>query len=216
MKYETILFDLDGTLTDPGVGITNSVAYALLKFGITVPERKALYRFIGPPLIESFKEFYGFSGDDARLALKYYREYFTSSGMFENTVYPQVPEMLEALKRAGKRLIVATSKPEPFSEEILKHFGLYGFFEKVAGSTLDETRTEKADVISYALDCCGIKPSGSAVMVGDRSHDVLGAKKNGLPCIGVLFGYGSHEELTDAGACLIAEDVPSLQKELIL
>lgn len=214
MKYETILFDLDGTLTDPGDGITNSVAYALLKFGIDVTERKSLNRFIGPPLIDSFSEFYGFSIDDARLAVKYYREYFTAHGMFENIVYPLVPEMLEALKKAGKRLIVATSKPEPFSEEILKHFGLYGFFEKVAGSTLDETRTEKADVISYALDCCGIKPDRRAVMVGDRKHDVLGAKKNGLSCIGVLFGYGSREELTDAGACFLAEDVLSLQKEL--
>ncbi len=215
MKYEVILFDLDGTLTDPGEGITNSVAYALENFNIAVPDRPSLYRFIGPPLVGSFMEFYGFSRDEALLAVKYYREYFSVRGLFENAVYPQIPETLEALKRAGKRLIVATSKPEPYSVQILEHFGLDGYFEKIAGSTMDETRTDKAEVIAYALESRGINDSIRTVMVGDRSHDVLGAKKNGLPCIGVLYGYGNRAELLEAGADVIAESVEALRDELL-
>lgn len=198
--YTTILFDLDGTLTDPGEGITNSVAYALKKYGIEVEDRRELNRFIGPPLIESFIEFYGFDMTQAKKAVGYYREYFCDRGMFENSVYDGVPEMLRTVKDSDKRLIVATSKPWPFAERILKHFSLDPYFEFVAGSELDETRTAKADVIKYALESQKITDMPKVLMVGDRKHDVIGAAECGIDCAGVLYGYGSREELDEAGA----------------
>lgn len=204
--YKYILFDLDGTLTVPGIGITNSVMYALDKFGITVKERSSLYKFIGPPLKDSFEGFYGFSSEQSELAIKYYREYFKEKGMFENEVYDGIPELLERLKEYGKILIVATSKPEVYSTEILRHFKLYDHFDFVCGATLDETRNKKEDIIRYAMETSGISDRSSAIMVGDREHDIIGAKKNGIDSIGVLFGYGSREELKKAGATYIAGD----------
>ena len=197
--YQYILFDLDGTLTDPGIGITNSVMYALKKFGIEVEDRAALYKFIGPPLMDSFERFYGFSKEDSALALQYYREYFKPYGLYENEVYEGTRELLEELKKRGKKLILATSKPEEFAKEILRHFDLLQYFDFVGGASMDEIRNKKADVIAYALENCGITDLSAAVMVGDREHDVLGAKQVGLKCIGVLFGYGDREELEAAG-----------------
>ena len=210
--YTTILFDLDGTLTDPGIGITNSVAYALSKWNIEVTDRSELYKFIGPPLLDSFAEYYGFSEEQAQEALKYYREYFRSKGIYENEVYPGVIEMLESLKASGKKIVLATSKPEEFAIIILKHFDLYKYFDFVAGATMDEKRTKKGDVIAYALESCGITEANlkDVIMVGDRKHDVLGAKENNLDCIGVLFGYGDREELESAGARYIAEQVADI------
>ena len=208
--YDVILFDLDGTLTDPGEGITNSVAHALEKFHILVPERRELYKFIGPPLYESFMRFYGFDRQQALLAVDYYREYYRDRGIWENEVYPGIPALLAKLRGAGKRLLVATSKPEEFALQILEHFELRQYFELVAGSTMDSSRVEKADVIAYALEQEGIAPSPSVVMVGDREHDVLGARKAGLDCIGVLFGYGDEPELKKAGAAHIAATVEEL------
>lgn len=205
--YNTILFDLDGTLTDPGLGITNSVAYALKKWGIEVEDRTTLYPFIGPPLMYSFQTFYGFSAEQSERAVEYYREYFREKGMLENEVYEGVEEMLKSLKSAGKRLIIATSKPEEFAVKILEHFGLAQYFEYIAGATMDAGRNKKGDVIAYALKSCGITDLSGVVMVGDREHDVLGAKENGLDSIGVLFGYGSREELEAAGATYVAETV---------
>ena len=208
--YDVILFDLDGTLTDPGEGITNSVAHALEKFHIPVPERRELYKFIGPPLYESFMRFYGLDREKALLAVEFYREYYRDRGIWENEVYAGIPELLEKLKGAGKRLLVATSKPENFALQILEHFDLRQYFDRVAGSTLDSSRVEKADVIRYALEQQGIAPGPSVVMVGDREHDVLGARKAGLDCIGVLFGYGDAPELQKAGAARIAATVEEL------
>ena len=212
--YNTILFDLDGTLTDPGIGITNSVAYALSKWNIQVADRSELYKFIGPPLLDSFAEYYGFSEEDCQKALAYYREYFKSKGIYENEVYSGVVEMLETLKTSGKKIVLATSKPEEFAIIILKHFDLYKYFDFVAGATMDEKRTRKGDVITYALDSCGITKADlkNVIMVGDRKHDVHGAKENDLDCIGVLFGYGDREELEDAGAKYIAEQVEDILK----
>ena len=207
--YHTILFDLDGTLTDPGLGITNSVMYALRQYGIDIPEsdRASLYSFIGPPLTESFSRFFGFSDEKARQAVEYYRAYFGVKGLYENTVYDGIPELLRALRTAGKRILLATSKPEVYAVAILKHFGLYDFFDFAAGATLDASRIRKADVIAYALECCGItdgeKPG--LLMVGDRAHDVLGAREVGLDSVGVTFGYGSRAELVSAGATYIAD-----------
>lgn len=210
--YRYLLFDLDGTLTDPGIGITNSVMYALRKFDIHVEDRVSLYKFIGPPLMDSFERFYGFSTAQSELALGYYREYFKKKGMFENRVYDGIPELLKRLKENGKTLIVATSKPEAFSVEILRHFGLYEYFDFVAGATMDESRNKKADIIRYALESCGISEKASAVMIGDREHDMIGARKNGLDALGVLYGYGSYEELKEAGADYIADQPTDILK----
>lgn len=210
----TILFDLDGTLTDPGIGITNSVAYALKKFGIPVPERELLYPFIGPPLADSFRTYFGLSAQEAEQAIAWYREYFQDHGLFENAVYPGIPALLKSLKQDGRHLIVATSKPEVFARRILEHFDLIAFFDLVAGSLLDNTRTRKDEVIAWALAHTLPQARQAAVMVGDRLHDIEGARKNGLDSIGVLFGYGSREELTAAGASAIAETVDDLGRLL--
>lgn len=209
MHYEVVLFDLDGTLTESGIGITRSVAHALRKHGIEEPDQKKLDRFVGPPLIDSFMRFYGFTAEQARQAVEDYREYYAVTGIFENRVYDGVIPMLQQLKAAGKRCILATSKPDHYAEQILEHFGLAPYFDFVAGATMDEKRTNKADVIAYALEHTGGRP---AVMIGDREHDVLGAKAHGLPCIGVLYGYGSREELEAAGASCIAATAEEILK----
>jgi len=198
--YQYILFDLDGTLTDPGLGITNSVMYALKKFGIEETDRTSLYRFIGPPLRESFQCFYGFSAEQSELATDYYREYFSDRGLYENAVYDGVEDMLKTLREQGKHLILATSKPEVFAVEILRYFKLAQYFTLIAGATMEVGRNKKADVIAYAMESVGITDPTQAVMIGDREHDILGAKENGLASIGVLYGYGDRAELAAAGA----------------
>jgi len=203
--YQYILFDLDGTLTDPGLGITNAVMYALKKFNIEVEERASLYKFIGPPLLESFEKFYGLSEEESQQALKYYREYFRPYGLYENEVYAGIEEVLRTLKEQGKMVLLATSKPEEFAKEILRHFGLDKYIDFAAGATMDEKRVRKADVIAYALESCQISNLSEVVMIGDREHDVLGAKEIGLDSIGVLYGYGNYEELKEAGATYIVE-----------
>ena len=214
-EYDYILFDLDGTLTDPAVGITKSVAYALEKFGIEVSDITQLNHFIGPPLLDSFMECYGFDKEKAQTAIDYYRERFRVKGLYENVVYDGIPEMLRVLKDSGKKLILATSKPEPFAKEILRHFGLEEYFDYAAGSNFDGTRTAKAEVIEYALERAGITDKSAAVMIGDREHDIIGANKTGLDSIGVLYGYGSREELEAAGATFIAENVTDIVKLII-
>ncbi len=210
--YNNILFDLDGTLTDPAEGITNSVAYSLSKYGIEVSDKKELYKFIGPPLKDSYIEYYGFSESDALQAIEYYREYFKPKGMFENKVYSGVPELLNTLKQSGKRVILATSKPEVFSTEILKHFDLYKYFDFVSGATLDGTRSKKADIIAYALAEMRITEKEKCLMVGDRAQDINGAIANGIDSLGVLYGYGDRAELENAGATYIAETVEDILK----
>ncbi|MEE0872203.1 MAG: HAD family hydrolase [Ruminococcus sp.] len=211
--YQYLLFDLDGTLTDPGLGITNSVMYALRKFGVDVPERSQLYPFIGPPLKDSFRSCYGFSDEQCELAVTYYREYFKKKGMFENEVYDGIHDLLTRLKASGRSLIVATSKPEVFAVDILRHFDLYKYFDFVAGATLNDVRNKKADIIRYALESCGIAKS-SAVMIGDRKHDMIGAKENGLDSIGVLYGYGTYDELKTAGATMLAAEPADIWNEI--
>ena len=203
--YQYVLFDLDGTLTDPGLGITNSVMYALRKFGINVSDRSQLYPFIGPPLRDSFRVYYGFSDEQCERAVRYYREYFKKSGMFENEVYDGICELLTRLKASGRTLVVATSKTEVFALEILRHFDLYKYFDFVAGATLNDVRNQKADIIKYALETLNITEKKSAIMIGDRKHDIIGAKETGLDSIGVLYGYGTYDELKNAGATYIAD-----------
>lgn len=199
--YEIVLFDLDGTLTESGIGITRSVAHALKKKGIVETDQEKLNRFIGPPLIDMFKALYGFSEEEAQQGVADFREYFSVTGIFENRVYDGVKEMLAALQKAGKRCILATSKPEEYALQIMERFALAPYFERICGATMDEKRTDKAEVITYALE--GLDKS-KAVMIGDREHDIHGAKANGLDSIGVLYGYGSREELKAAGATWIA------------
>lgn len=210
MKYKHILFDLDGTLTDPMVGITNSVMYALGKFNIEVKNRKELLEYIGPPLLDSFQEYHGLSKEQALLALDYYREYFKDKGLFENRVYEGIEEMLQYLTSHGYTCYIATSKPEVFAKQILKHFKLDTYFMYIAGSTLDQSRNRKGDVIAYALQSSKITDISEVLMVGDRKHDVIGAKENSIDSLGVLFGYGNKEELTNAGATYIVDNVREL------
>jgi phosphoglycolate phosphatase len=209
-----VLFDLDGTLTDPEEGITRSAAYALEHFGIHVEDPHTLTPFIGPPLKDSFMQFYGFSDADALRAVELYRERFSVTGIFENRPYDGVGELLSSLAREGLTLAVASSKPEVFVKRIMEHFGLSAPFAAVCGSELDGRRVKKAEVIAYALETLGLSPSPAVVMVGDRSHDVAGAKANGLRCVGALFGFGGREELEAAGADYLAESVEDLGRVL--
>jgi len=215
MNFDTILFDLDGTLTDPAEGITNSVIYALKKMGIAPPERKELLKFIGPPLAQSFEKYFNLSYKQSLKAVDIYREYFAPKGLFENTLFDGVPEMLKNLKKDGKKIVLATSKPTVFANKILKHFNLYDYFDLTVGSNLDGSLTNKAEVITVALERLGNIKKDRAVMVGDRSHDVIGGIKNGLFTVGVTFGYGSEEELKAAGASHIVNSVKELMEFLI-
>lgn len=215
MDKKYMLFDLDGTLTDPQEGITNSVAYALEQYGIHVEDRSTLNKFIGPPLKDSFMEYYGFTEDRAEEAVWKYREYFNEDGIFENKVYPGIPQMLQYLKDQGKILIVATSKPTVYAKRILERFELSQYFADVQGSEMDGRRTKKEEVISYALEQNQITDNAQAVMIGDREHDIIGAKKCGLDSIGVLFGYGSREEMEGCGAGQIVDNVQMLEDLLI-
>ncbi|MEF9916324.1 MAG: HAD family hydrolase [Lachnospiraceae bacterium] len=214
-RYQIILFDLDGTLTASARGITNSVAYALDKFGVKVSDKTTLHKFIGPPLMESFEEFYHFTREDAKMAVKYYREYYQDKGIFENEVYNGIEELLQNLQTKEKKLVVATSKPEVFARKILDYFGLTKYFTYIGGANLDGTRTEKWEVIQHVLDTCKIEDQSTVIMVGDREHDVFGAQRVGIDSIGVLFGYGNRKELESAKATYIAEQVGDIGRILI-
>jgi len=207
-KY--ILFDLDGTVTNPEVGITLSVAYALRHYGIEVEDVRSLRKFIGPPLHDSFIDFYGFSREKAMEAVDKYRERFADIGIFENEPYEGIHKLLSELKAAGYILAIASSKPEVFTKRIIEHFELSPYFTHVCGSELDGRRTNKAEVITYALEKLGSPAAENVVMVGDRHHDIVGAKKNGLTSIGVLYGFGDEAELREAGADYIAATVSSI------
>lgn len=214
-RKQVYLFDLDGTLTEPGEGITNSVMYALDKFGIHETDREALYRFIGPPLLDSFIQFYGMPQAQAERAVAAYREYFSVKGLFENRVYDGVPALLQSLRDQGKTLAVATSKPEVFTLRILDKFDLSKYFHFVGAASLDSSRSQKADVIRYTLHLCGNPAPDTVVMIGDRKHDILGAAQNGIQSVGVLYGYGDRPELETAGADAIAQSVEQLRSILL-
>ncbi len=208
--YDTFFFDLDGTITDSAPGIINSVVYALKKYGIEETDYRKLCRFIGPPLTVSFQEYYGFSREQSLEAVVYYREYYTDKGIFENSVYDGFEDAAKKLKQAGKKLIVATSKPEPFARKIIDYFSLTSYFDYIAGMELDGGRGTKTEVILYALEKCMIQDRSRVLMVGDREHDVLGAKEAGIDCLGVLYGFGTCEELKTAGASYIIETIDEI------
>lgn len=216
--WNTILFDLDGTLTDPKVGITTAVTIALKHFGIQEdPER--LTHFIGPPLYESFPEFYGFNPEQVAVAVDKFREYYSREGWLENIPYPGMSELLRDLKAAGKQLMVATSKPEAMAERILEHFEMAAYFDHICGAPpYGQAGGDKASVIRDALGRVDLERHGgygSAVMVGDRRYDTAGAHEAGIAAIGVLYGYGDRTEHEKAGTDHIVEDLDALRRLLL-
>ena len=209
-----VLFDLDGTLTASGPGILASVRHALAALGEPIPDPEVLAGFIGPPLLDSFIDLCGLAPDRAHAAIAAYREYYSTKGQYENSVYSGIPELLGALADAGPTLAVATSKAEVYAESILAHFGLAEYFTVVVGSELDGRRTRKAEVIAEVLARLD-RPVADCLMIGDRAHDVIGASAVGMACVGVLWGYGSAEELTSAGAEALVHTPADLQAVLL-
>jgi len=209
-NYKYIIFDLDGTITDPKVGITKSIDYALTSFGIETKNLDSLCKYIGPPLMNTFQEDYGFSEDEAKSAVSKYREYFNVTGIYENLVYCGVEEMLGKLQNNQKKLMIATSKPTEFAKRILEYFNLIQYFDFVAGSEMDGRRIDKADVIKYVMEENQITDTSEVIMIGDRKHDIIGAKTMKIAAIGVLYGYGDKDELTLAGADCILEKVEDI------
>lgn len=223
MKYRYLLFDLDGTLTDPKEGITTSVQYALKAFGIEETDLDKLTPFIGPPLRDSFMNFYGFSEGQAEEAVAKYREWFVPKGIFQNAVYEGIAQILKELKRNGKVLAVASSKPQVFVEKILEHFEIREYFSVVVGSWLDGARSSKEEVVEEALR--QLKEAGKheqseveahhTVMIGDRKYDIEGGKEHGLVTVGVSFGYAQEGELEEAGADYVVNTVEELGRLLM-
>lgn len=215
MKYQTVLFDLDGTLVDPKEGITKSVQFSLKKMGITVDTLQQLEAFIGPPLQLSFKELYGFSDGQADKAINYYRERYKPIGIYENTVYEGIIPLLQQLKSSGCQLAIATSKPTIFAEKIAEHYHFIQYFDCIVGSELDGTRTLKAEVIEEALRQLGNPKLSTCVMIGDRKYDMIGAQSNTMDCIGVTYGYGSELELKETNLTQIVHTVEELHNKLL-
>ncbi|WP_144572401.1 HAD family hydrolase [Bacillus paramycoides] len=209
--YKTFLFDLDGTLTDPKEGIINSVLYALEKMGIEEGKISELDSFIGSPIQQSFAERYNMNEIEVEQAVFYFREYLKKSGLLENKIYDGIPTLLQELKDAGNRLFVATSKPTVFAKQVIEHFQLTPFFEEIVGSNLDGTRIKKEEIIAHILQTNEELKKEEIVMIGDRKHDIIGANNNEIASIGVLYGYGSEKELSEARATYIVKDVEELQ-----
>lgn len=208
--YEFILFDLDGTLTESGQGIVNSVVYALKKMGIEENDKANLDKFVGPPLLDSFMKYYDFTEEDAKKAIIFYREYFTEKGIYEAPLYEGIETTLKYLKDSVKTLYVATSKPEVYARRILQHLQVENYFADIVGSNLDGTKVNKDEIISFLLEKNGITDKSKVLMVGDREHDIFGAKKVGVDSVGVLYGYGDYQELESAGATYIIEKLDDI------
>lgn len=210
-----LLFDLDGTLTNPQEGITKCVQHALRAFGIEEPDLEKLIPFIGPPLIQSFMEFYNMSEEDARKAVAVYRERFSTVGLFENFPYPGIADMLAELKAQGKILAVASSKPTIYVRRILEKFELAPYFNVIEGSNLDGTRVDKKEVIAEVLSQLDNPSADDLLMIGDRKFDVIGAREMGFGCVGVRFGFAAPDELEQSGAVYIADTVHDLHRYLL-
>ncbi len=215
-EYNTILFDLDGTLTDSSSGIINSIKYALNELDENIPDEATFQKFLGPPLIYSFTNFCGFDDELANRAVKLYRQRYDTYCDIENALYDGICETLDRLRSAGKRLIVATSKPDVYANRIVSHFGLDKYFDAVCGATLDESRNTKTMVIKYALESCNVTDLEHTLMVGDRKHDIEGAAAVGIDSMGVLYGYGTLFELQTAGANYIAAGVSDIADIILL
>ena len=204
MKDFYLFFDLDGTISDSAEGIINSVIYALTKMGLEAPPREKLYHFIGPPLIRTFCEDYHLSPEKGLETVEFYREYYNVKGIYECRMYDGIENVLRELQREGFGLVLATSKPTVMARRVIEYFGLSDCFDLISGPDLDGARNEKHEVIAYAMDQLGITDPRRCVMIGDRKYDALGAKICGMDCVGVLWGFGSKQELTEAG---VAETV---------
>ena len=215
MKYKYIFLDLDGTLTDPKEGITKCVQYALEKFGIIEPDLDNLTKCIGPPLYNSFTEFFGMSDENAYKAISYYRERFSKIGLFENAVLPGACEMLQKLCNAARVPVLATSKPRVYADAIVKKYGIRPYLKMISASELDGTRNNKNEIIEYAISTLGIQERSKIIMVGDRHHDIDAAKECGIDSCGVRFGYADPGELEAAGADYIVSDFDELYRVLI-
>ena len=206
MAYKNILFDLDGTLTDPFLGITNSVKYSLKKLNMVEYDENKLKLFIGPPLEKSFIELFHFDKNKSKMAVNYYREYFSEKGIYENVLYENIDNLLKNIKNKNKICILTTSKLEKFAAEILKHFGIEKYFDKIVGSNLDGTMSEKGDIIKYIIEKENLNTS-ETIMIGDRKYDIIGANKNNIHSIAVLYGYGTKEELEESKPTYFCERV---------
>ena len=214
MGYNNVLLDLDGTLTDPYLGIANSVIYALHKFNIIENDVNTLKFFIGPPLEKSFMEFYGFDHKKARMAIEYYREYYSAKGIFENKLYVNIECVLKEIRKYGKKIILATSKPEAFALEVLVHFDIKKYFDDAVGSNMDGTLAEKYEIIKYIIEKNNLKKE-ETIMVGDRKYDIIGAHENGIHSIAVMYGYGSKEELEEAKPTYFCSNVTDILKTIV-
>ncbi len=215
MLHTHAFFDLDGTITNSAPGITHSVQYALRKMGIEPPPAEELLGFIGPALTWGFSHFFGMNEEDSKKAVEFYRENYRASGMLECEVYEGIPELLRDLKRAGVTCVLTTSKPHIFANQILAHFELDRYFAGVYGPELDGTRGEKHEVIAQALSQLGSIDPSRILMIGDRHHDVLGALRHGIPCAGVLWGFGGKDELREAGAAYLCASPAELRALLL-
>lgn len=214
-NYEHIFFDFDGTLMDTSQGIYESFDFALKSFEIEPPDHSEYDKMIGPPLVYSFMTWFGFDEQKARLGMKRYRDYYTPVGMYHLKVYNGIPELLKKLYDGGKKLYVATSKPERFAKELLEKYSLEKYFTLIAGADIDETRVTKVQIINYALETSGITEKSSVLMIGDRLYDANGAKEAGIDCQGVLWGFGSEQELLDAGCIGTSETPMDLGNEIL-
>ena len=210
MKYKNILFDLDGTITDSKPGIVKGVQYALRCFGIDEPDLDKLTSFVGPPLYKSFMNYLECTEEEAKEVVECYREYYAETGLYENALYDGIDALLYQLKEAGYRIVLASSKPRIYVKRILSHFRVMRYFDIVEGSELDGTNTDKAELLAHMLEKWNLKAE-ECVMVGDRKHDILGAKANGMDSIAVGYGYGSEDELSKAGPTYFFSTIEELK-----
>lgn len=213
--FDVVLFDLDGTLTDPRRGIFNSFHYALDKLGLAEKNPDTMHSLIGPPLRETFKKRYGVADKQIEQAVIHYREYFGDKGLFENEIYDGIPGLLKNLKNDGRKVILATTKADIYAERILEHFQIKEYFDFLSCATFDGSRTDKGEIIAHALKQQNIKGSQSVAMTGDRLFDIMGAKQNGIASIGVVYGFGTREELRSAGSDYLVTSVAELAALLL-
>lgn len=212
-KYKSLFFDLDGTITDSSEGIINSIVYALEKMDVTITDKSVLKKFVGPPLMDSYKKYFAFTQKEAELGLKLFREYFSEKGIYENRLFDGMDKLLNDLCEHGYELVLATSKPVHFAEQILKYFKIDKYFSHVCACPIDEANTTKLDVIKAALEMTSVKNKEEILMIGDTSFDIIGAKICGIDSIGVLYGTDSAEELKNA--TYFAKDVEEIRNILI-
>ncbi len=213
-KYDVVAFDLDGTLSDPYNGLISSFAYALRKMGVDFATRSELKRFIGPPLYDEWQKVYSFSPEEATLALHYFHEYFSVYGWWDNVLYDGIPQLLRTLKKRGKKIILATSKPERFAIKVLDLFGIKDLFDFIGAAASEKVRDKKCEVLQYSLDSINVSPDENCVLVGDRVYDAEGARICNIDSIGVLYGYGTEEEINSSGFNYVVKSVEELEKLL--